>query len=55
MALSSANSYAAPQTITTQSYSESLSYNSWLGVTQMTGLNGEQLYATYEVRLMHEI
>ena len=48
VALSSANSYAAPQTIATQSYSQSLSYNSWLGVTQMTGLNGEQLYATYD-------
>ena len=48
VALSSANSYTAPQTIATQSYSQSLSYNSWLGVTQMTGLNGEQLYATYD-------
>jgi hypothetical protein len=41
--------YAAPSTITTQSYGENISYNSWLGVTQTTGLNGETLYLTYDV------
>ena len=40
--------YAAPSTITTQSYGETIAYNSWLGVTQTTGLNGETLYLTYD-------
>ena len=34
---------AAPQSITSSSYSETISCNSWLGVVQTTGLNGEQL------------
>ena len=42
-----ATNYAAPQTIATQSYSETIGYNSWLGITRTTGLNGEQLSMTY--------
>jgi len=42
-----ATNYAAPQTITAQSYSTSVAYNSWLGVTQTTGQNGEQLQMAY--------
>jgi len=41
-----ATNYAAPQSVSTQSYSETISYNSWLGVTGTTGLNGEQLSIT---------
>jgi YD repeat-containing protein len=44
-----ATNYAAPQTVSTQSYSETIGYNSWLGVTQTTGMNGEQLLMTYDV------
>jgi len=44
----SATNYAAPQTITTQSYGESIGYTTWLGVTQTTGLNGEQLEVWYD-------
>jgi hypothetical protein len=44
----SATNYAAPQTITTQTYSETIGYNSWLGITQTTGKNGEQLWITYD-------
>ena len=40
--------YAAPTTVTTQSYSQTLAYNSWLGITEATGLNGEQLSMTYD-------
>ena len=40
--------YAAPQTVTTQSYSDTIAYNSWLAITQTTGLNGEQLSMTYD-------
>lgn len=36
-----ATNYAAPMTITSQSYSTAVGYNSWLGVTQTTGANGE--------------
>ena len=48
MSADSTTNYAAPQTVTTQSYSETLAYNSWLGVTQTTGANGEQLSMTYD-------
>ena len=47
-ALTSGTNYAAPASITTQSYSNALSYNSWLGTTQNTGLNGEQTSMTYD-------
>ena len=40
--------YAAPLTVSTQSYSETIAYNPWLGVTQTTGLNGEQLSMSYD-------
>jgi YD repeat-containing protein len=40
--------YAAPTSISTQSYGETIGYNSWLGVTSTTGLNGEQLSMTYD-------
>ena len=46
--LPASTNYAAPTTITTQTYGETIGYNSWLGVTQTTGLNGEQLYLTYD-------
>ena len=46
---SSTTNFAAPQSIATQSYSQTLSYNSWLGMTQTTGANGEQLSMTYDV------
>ena len=46
--LTSATNYAAPSSITTQTYGESVTYNSWLGVTSTTGLNGEQLATTYD-------
>jgi len=39
---------AAPSTISAGSESVSLSYNSWLGITQTTGSNGEQMYMTYD-------
>ncbi len=45
---SSLNNYAAPQSITTQSSNQSLSYNAFLGVTQTTGLHGEQMTMTYD-------
>ena len=44
----SATNYSAPQTITTQSYYTSVSYNSWLGVTSTNGTNGETLSMTYD-------
>jgi len=44
----SSTDYSAPQSITTQSYSETIGYNSWLGITQTTGANGEQLAMTYD-------
>ena len=47
--LTSATNYAAPTTFTTQSYGQTLAYNSWLGVTQTTGLNGEQLSVYYDL------
>ena len=33
---------------TTQSYSNNISYNGWLGMTSTTGLNGEQLSMNYD-------
>ena len=47
-ASTASTNYAAPSTITTQSYGETIAYNSWLGITQTTGLNGETLYLTYD-------
>ena len=44
----SATNYAAPMTITAQSYTQSLVYNSWLGTTQTTGANGEILSMNYD-------
>jgi hypothetical protein len=46
--VSSTTNYAAPDSITTQTYSNSLAYNPWLSLTQTTGLNGEQMYMTYD-------
>ena len=43
-----ATNYAAPQSIATQSYSETIGYTPWLGMTQTTGANGEQLSITYD-------
>src|ERR1019366_216858 len=40
--------YAAPDTITTQSYSETIGYTAWLGVSQTTGANGEHLSMWYD-------
>ena len=40
--------FNAPVTITSQSYTTTLAYNSWLGVTQSTGSNGEQMSMTYD-------
>jgi RHS repeat-associated protein len=37
-----------PVTISSQSYPTTLAYNSWLGVTQTTGANGEQMSMTYD-------
>jgi len=42
LGLSAATNYAAPSSISTATYGETLSYNSWLGVTSATGLNGER-------------
>jgi len=44
----SATNYAAPQSVTTQSYSETIGYNPWLAISQATGANGEQLSMTYD-------
>ena len=44
----SSTNYTAPSSISTQSYGESITYNSWLGATSVTGLNGEQLSMTYD-------
>jgi hypothetical protein len=46
--VTAAANYSAPSTITTQNCSESLSYNAWVGVTQVTGLNGEQQFMSYD-------
>ena len=40
--------YAAPQSVVTQSYSETISYNAWLAITQTVGANGEQLSIQYD-------
>jgi RHS repeat-associated protein len=40
--------YAAPQNIATETYSQALTYNTWLGVTQTTGANGETMTTTYD-------
>ena len=40
--------YATPDSITTESYNNSLSYNAWLGITQTTGANGETMYMSYD-------
>ncbi len=47
-AADSSTNFSAPVTITSQSYSTTLTYNSWLGVTQTTGGNGEQMSMTYD-------
>jgi len=44
----STSNYAAPQSIATETYSQSLAYYAWLGVTQTTGANGETLTMTYD-------
>jgi hypothetical protein len=46
-ALSGSN-YAAPGTITTESYNAQITYNTWLGVTQTTGANNEQVSMSYD-------
>ena len=40
--------YAAPVTITSQSYTQTLGYTPWLAVTQTTGANLEQMSMTYD-------
>ena len=45
---SAGTNYAAPQSISMQNYSQTLSYNAWLGVTSDTGANGEELSMTYD-------
>jgi hypothetical protein len=40
--------FNAPVTMTSQRYSTTLAYNSWLGVTQTTGANGEQMSMSYD-------
>lgn len=40
--------YSAPMSISTESYSQSVTYNAWLGITSTTGANGEQLSMTYD-------
>jgi YD repeat-containing protein len=40
--------YAAPVSISAQSYNETVGYTGWLGVAQTTGANGEQLAMTYD-------
>jgi len=40
--------YAAPISISAQSYNETVGYTAWLGVAQTTGANGEQLAMTYD-------
>ena len=40
--------YAAPVTITAQSYNTTVGYTPFLGVAQTTGSNGEQLSMTYD-------
>ncbi len=44
----SQTNYSAPMSISTESYSQSVTYNSWLGITSTTGANGEQLSMTYD-------
>ena len=48
-ATSASTNYAAPSSISTPTYGETLSYNSWLGVTSTTGLNGDSFrwYTTH--------
>jgi YD repeat-containing protein len=48
MSADAGTNYAAPMSIGSESYSETVSYNSWLGVTQTTGANGETLAMTYD-------
>ena len=43
-----ATNYAAPLTISTQSYSEAVAYAPSLAITQTTGANGEQYATTYD-------
>ena len=44
-----ATNYAAPMSLSTESYSASLSYSPWLGVTQATGANYETSSTTYDL------
>ena len=46
--LGSGTNYTVPDTITTPTYSNALTYNSWLGLTSTTGANGETLSLTYD-------
>lgn len=41
--------YAAPITIASQSYPQTLAYNPWLAVTQDMGANGEQMSMAYDM------
>jgi RHS repeat-associated protein len=45
---SAGTNYAAPESISVQNYSQTVSYNAWLGITSQTGANGEQLSMTYD-------
>jgi RHS repeat-associated protein len=46
--LNSSTGYAAPSAISVSSDTTSLSYSAFLGITQTTGPNGEQMYMTYD-------
>ncbi len=46
--INASTNYAAPTALSSQSYGETISYNSWLGVTGTTGWNGEQLSTDYD-------
>jgi RHS repeat-associated protein len=40
--------YAAPQSISVQSYNQTVSYTPWLGISSQTGQNGERLSMWYD-------
>lgn len=46
--VTSGTNYDAPTTIDAQSYNQTIGYSAWMGITQMTGANGEQLSMTYD-------
>ncbi len=40
--------YAAPTSLTTESYNYSVGYNTWPGISQSVGANGESVSTTYD-------